>query len=160
MGNFSLQMRFSFLSAFGLMPSTSKIEETEAKKIKKYNEFLEFGKSKELAHYEKLKHFVDSGEYNEIRKKIKSLNFKNTDEFQKLQEFKSLKTNKQGKSIIMDFGIEDSAKESAFTEIITNLDFRADRILLPELVCKKLSFNDSEEVVIKFMKNKLIVAKF
>jgi len=80
--------------------------------------------------------------------------------YKKAEEFKSVKTQKSSKSIIMNLGIEDSAKESHFTEMITNLDFRAERILLPELVCKKLDFNDSEEVVIKFMKNKLIVEKF
>lgn len=80
--------------------------------------------------------------------------------YTKAEEFKSVKTDKSSKSIIMNLGIEDSAKESSFNEIITDLDFRADRILLPELVCKKLGFNDNEEVVIKFMKNKLIVAKF
>jgi len=80
--------------------------------------------------------------------------------YKRAEEFKSVKTKEKSKSIIMDLGIEDSVKESNFSELITDLDFRAERILLPELVCKKLDFNDNEEVIIKFMKNKLIIEKF
>lgn len=45
-------------------------------------------------------------------------------------------------------------------EIITSLDFRGKRILLPEVVSNETKFNDKEDVVLKVDKGKLIIENF
>jgi ribosomal protein S6--L-glutamate ligase len=45
-------------------------------------------------------------------------------------------------------------------ELITNVDFRGNRILLPELITKMTKFKEEEEVVIKFENGKLSVERF
>ena len=44
-------------------------------------------------------------------------------------------------------------------EIIMNLDFRGNRILLPEVITKITKFNDKEELTIKADKGKLQISK-
>lgn len=57
-----------------------------------------------------------------------------------------------------DLGIK--GPEKATQQIIGNLDFRANRILLPEVITNIARFNDKDEVVIKANKGKISVEKF
>lgn len=50
--------------------------------------------------------------------------------------------------------------KSDVTEIITTLDFRGERILLPEVVSKLMQFNDRDNYVIKAQKGKLHIEEF
>ncbi len=80
--------------------------------------------------------------------------------FKKSKERKKINTKQEAKSLMINFGIEDSIKKETLNELITTVDFRGERILLPEVITKKINFNDSEEVVFKFKKGKLIIEKF
>lgn len=51
-------------------------------------------------------------------------------------------------------------RERESHELIMNLDFRGNRILLPEMVTDITKFNDQEEIIIQPSKGKLIIKKF
>ncbi len=59
--------------------------------------------------------------------------------------------------ILKEIGIKSEAEPQ---EILTNLDFRGERILLPEVITKITQFNEKEEVSIKADKGKLFIEKF
>jgi ribosomal protein S6--L-glutamate ligase len=80
--------------------------------------------------------------------------------FEEAQKQKEIGTKQKSKSLMVDFGIEDSAKKDDWNELITTMDFRGERMLLPNAITKKINFNDTEEVVFKFKKGKLIIEKF
>lgn len=58
-------------------------------------------------------------------------------------------------------GVEKIMKEIAVEghEILTNIDMRGNRLLLPELVTKMTKFNDKEEYCIKCERGKLVIEK-
>jgi len=55
--------------------------------------------------------------------------------------------------------LKEVGVHNAIQEIITNIDFRGNRILLPEVVTNITKFNDKEDYVIKLEKGKLQVSK-
>ena len=59
--------------------------------------------------------------------------------------------------IFEDLGIKKA--ESGVQEILTNLDFRGERILLPKVVTGVTKFNDKDEISIKISKGVLVVKK-
>ena len=80
--------------------------------------------------------------------------------FERTKVVTSDSTIKNTKSMMADLGIEPVDNENDFAELITNLELRGTRILLPELVTKKTKFNDDFEVVLKFKEGKLEIQKF
>ncbi len=81
--------------------------------------------------------------------------------YEKAKCIKKEDTQKKTKSLLIDLGIEDTIKESKeYEELITNLEFRGVRILLPEVLTNKTKFNDKTDVVFKFKENSLIIEKF
>ena len=74
--------------------------------------------------------------------------------FKKSKEQKVVGTEQKTKSLMVNFGIEDSTKVDNWNELITTIDFRGERMLLPKALTKKIDFNDHEEVVFKFKKGK------
>ena len=59
--------------------------------------------------------------------------------------------------IFEELGIAQQ-KEGA-KEILTNLDFRGDRILLPEIITKATGFSEKDEFSVKVEKGKLVIEK-
>ncbi len=45
-------------------------------------------------------------------------------------------------------------------EIITGLDFRGERVLLPEAIVREMGFSEKDEVLMKVEKGKLVIEKF
>ncbi|MCK4521673.1 MAG: hypothetical protein KAU20_03795, partial [Nanoarchaeota archaeon] len=67
-------------------------------------------------------------------------------------------TKKIGTTKLMEeLGIH---KEDKLKEILTNLDFRGNRILLPEAVTNITKFNDKDEYSLISEKDYLIIKKF
>lgn len=65
--------------------------------------------------------------------------------------------NEAKKAVTMkDILVEDKMEE----EIITNLDFRGERVLLPELVTKMTKFDERKDYTIKAKKGKLEIQEF
>lgn len=75
--------------------------------------------------------------------------------FDKTQEFKSKRTQKGTKTVLKELGINDLS-----SKIITNLDFRLGKIVLPEVVTKKTKLTEKDEVEIEVGEGKLNIKKF
>ena len=61
------------------------------------------------------------------------------------------------KEILQNEGIKNLNKKQ---EIISNLDFRGERILLPELITKISDFDETDEMIIKVEKGSISIKKF
>ena len=75
----------------------------------------------------------------------------------KTREIKDKDSNETAKQILDDLGI--NAKKDSMKEIITNLDFRGERILLPLWASKITTIGEKDEVVISARKNALKIKK-
>jgi ribosomal protein S6--L-glutamate ligase len=80
--------------------------------------------------------------------------------YKKAKETKSSKTVKDAKTMLVGLGIEDSTKKKDYAELITNLDIKGERLLLPEIITQKTEFNEEKEVVIKFKKGQVVIENF
>ncbi len=79
--------------------------------------------------------------------------------FRKTKKFKEEKKPKiSAKEILDDIDVETKPKLGK--ELITNVDIRGKRILLPEVVTDLTGFNDKMDLVIKADKDKLEIRKF
>jgi len=77
--------------------------------------------------------------------------------YKKAKEFKDKDKVKDTSKIFDDLGIKATTDE--VKEIITNVDFRGDRILLPELITKITKFDEKDELVIRADKGRLSIEK-
>ena len=73
----------------------------------------------------------------------------------KAKEFSSLKKGAAAKEIMQEITPSGPGKE-----IITALDFRGERILLPAVVTKETKFNEKDDLILRVEKGKLVVEKF
>jgi len=76
--------------------------------------------------------------------------------FEKSRILKEKEGNKDTKKIFTDLGIESKK----INEVITLLDFRGNRILLPQNITNITKFNDKDEVIVIAEKNSLSIKKF
>ena len=77
--------------------------------------------------------------------------------FQQAKKFKESGKKKESSKIMDDIGIKSSEK---LKEIVTTLDFRGDRILLPAAITGLTKFNDKEEYILEAEKGVLAIKKF
>lgn len=77
--------------------------------------------------------------------------------YQKAQEFKKAKELKKV-GIFQELELDEADTENAY-RIVSNLDFRGNRILLPEVVTNTSKFNESDEVEITVKKHGLEIKK-
>ncbi len=84
----------------GLIPSTSKIEQAEKALIDEFEKLKAFTNSNLLAKYTKLHDLVNSSSFVQKRKEIESLQYKNSEEYNKEREFLSLQ---KSRDILMYF---------------------------------------------------------
>ncbi|RLE38622.1 hypothetical protein DRJ17_03495 [Candidatus Woesearchaeota archaeon] len=79
----------------------------------------------------------------------------------KTKERMSKEKEAEAGRIMKDLEFEQSGKKiERLNELFTNLEFRGERILLPEVVTKITSFNEDDEFVITADKNKIVIKKF
>ena len=76
--------------------------------------------------------------------------------YQKTKEFTEKGVKKGAGEIMKEIGVEKGAKEQ---QIVTNLDFRGERILLPKIITAMGEFNDKDEFVVKVKKGKIEIEK-
>ncbi len=74
----------------GLIPSTSKIEQAEKALIAEFEKLNTFAGSDQLAKYNELNERVNSAGFTQKRKEIESLQYKNSEEYNKEKEYNSL----------------------------------------------------------------------
>ncbi|MBT3408667.1 RimK family alpha-L-glutamate ligase [Candidatus Woesearchaeota archaeon] len=80
--------------------------------------------------------------------------------FEKTRDLKIKSTKKETGELFQELGLSDKKIKNGFHEMITTLDHRGKRILLPESVSKLGVLNEVDEYVIKVAKNKIIIEKF
>jgi len=74
----------------GIIPSTSKIEQNEKALITEFEKLHVFSESEVLARYNELNGLVNSSDFLQKCKEIKSLQYKNSEEYTKEKEYLSL----------------------------------------------------------------------
>ncbi len=79
--------------------------------------------------------------------------------FTKTTEFVANKAETGSKEVMKEINMPNGDKNIAH-EVVTNIDFRGNRILLPEIVTKMTDFNETDEFVIKIKNNGLSIKRF
>jgi hypothetical protein len=105
----------------GLIPSTSKIEQAEKALIDEFEKLQAFTKSDLLAKYTKLHDLVNSSSFVQKRKEIESLQFKNSEEYNKEREYLSLQ---KAKDILMYFKTISGSMLKRFKDLDGSLKIR------------------------------------
>ena len=94
---------------FGMIPATGKYEADSDKLRSDYTEYKKFEVSEELKHFQELEKEVNSPEFVQKIKTIKSQNFKQTEEFRKEQECRLLRKSPEIKSYLKKKDTEEGA---------------------------------------------------
>ncbi len=80
--------------------------------------------------------------------------------YEKTVEFKQSQGGDSAEKLFGDMGISiDAVDEGKVQNIILNLDFRGDKIILPEIVNKIAKFKEEDECVISLDKGKVTISK-
>lgn len=98
----------------GLIPSTEKIEQEEKALTAEYEKLKSFVESEKLAKYNELHELVNSAGFQEKKKEIENLSYKNSEEYLKEKEFLSLK---KSKDIVMYFRTLESSALKRFRDL-------------------------------------------
>ncbi|MFP4403785.1 MAG: ATP-grasp domain-containing protein [Nanoarchaeota archaeon] len=77
--------------------------------------------------------------------------------FEKTKEFKEQNKSNDTSDIFKDLGI--NVKDKQCQEIITSADFRADRLLLPNVIKNLSQIGDDDEIIIKVEKGNINITK-
>jgi len=121
---------------FGLIPSTTKLEQTEKALIAEFEKLTAFAGSDTLKKFNELKDLVTSSDFLNKKKEIESLSFKSSEEFAKEKEFLSLQKAKDivlyfrtiaGSSLKKFRDLDGSDKISGYEsleKLVTSLEFR------------------------------------
>ena len=80
--------------------------------------------------------------------------------YDKAKEFAERGKSSETIKLFADIGVTVPGKEDSEQQIITNLDFRSEKILLPKIVSSISKFNEKDEVVIKAQKGKISLEKY
>ncbi|MBW2982054.1 RimK family alpha-L-glutamate ligase [Candidatus Woesearchaeota archaeon] len=75
--------------------------------------------------------------------------------YKKTKEFVVERKKSESKEILREI-----SPLGPYKEILSSLDFRGERILLPKVVTDETKFSDKDELIIKIKKGKLIIEKF
>ncbi len=86
---------FSLRSALGLIPKTEKIESQNQILKEEFEKLNAFAESDKLKEYLELESYIQSSEFIDFKKNILSLDFKQTNEYQKEKRFFKLQKNKK-----------------------------------------------------------------
>ena len=78
--------------------------------------------------------------------------------YEKTKEFSEKGKKTETFKLFADLGV--AGKEKGQQQIVTNLDFRSDRILLPKIISKLSKFNEDDEVIVKASKGKIALEKY
>jgi hypothetical protein len=135
----------------GMIPSTSKIELAEKALVSEFEKLNAFSESAELARYNELNGLVKSSDFIQKCKEIKSLQYKNSEEYSKEKEFFSLH---KAKDIILYFKTASGNALKRFQEMEGSskiTEFEALEKLIESSAFKEkqkmrpITFKDSDE---------------
>ena len=98
----------------GLIPSTSKIEQAEKALIAEFEKLNTFAGSEQLARYNELNELVNSAGFEQKKKELESLKYKNSDEYNKEREYLSLQ---KSRDIVLYFKTLSGSNLKRFQEL-------------------------------------------
>jgi len=78
--------------------------------------------------------------------------------YEKTKELVEKGKKSETSKLFADLGV--AGKDKAEQQIITNLDFRSERILLPKIISKITKFDEKEDVVIKAKEGKITLERY
>ena len=78
--------------------------------------------------------------------------------FEKTKEFIEKDKKSETSKLFSDLGV--ASKEKGEQQIVTNLDFRSERILLPKIISNLSKFDEEDEIIIKTSKGKISLEKY
>ena len=78
--------------------------------------------------------------------------------FQKTEERVGAQKKPSASDVLKDLGVDEAQKK--IQEVIAHLDFRGNRILLPESVTRMKKFSEKDEYIIKVVDGALVIKKF
>lgn len=79
---------------------------------------------------------------------------------ERTKEFVDKDKSAETTKVFADLGVARADKVMPEQQLITNLDFRSERILLPKIASNIAKFGESDEVVIKAQKGKITLEKY
>lgn len=80
--------------------------------------------------------------------------------YERTKEFSEKGKKTETSKMFTDLGVGKTDKEDTEQHVITNLDFRSERILLPKIISAITKFDEKDEVVIKAQKGKISLEKY
>ena len=80
--------------------------------------------------------------------------------YKKTEEIVTIKTREATKKAMKEIKVDELSMDLPMQEIITDLQFRGERILLPEIVTKITKFSDRKEYALKIKKGILEIKEF
>ncbi|PIN76653.1 hypothetical protein COV17_01685 [Candidatus Woesearchaeota archaeon CG10_big_fil_rev_8_21_14_0_10_36_11] len=80
--------------------------------------------------------------------------------YRKTKEIVDKEKKEAAAEVLKDISLQEDITSNVAQEIITDLQFRGERILLPELVTKLTGFNERKEYAIKAIKGKVEIEEF
>ncbi len=120
----------------GMIPSTSKIEQSEKALIAEFNKLTAFSESDALKKYIELKDLVTSSDFLQKKKEIESLSYRNSEEYTREREFLSLQ---KARDIVLYFrtvagnalkkfreldGSEKISKYESLANLVKSVEFK------------------------------------
>lgn len=109
-----MSMKMFFLSSFGLIKPTAKIEQEHEHLLAAYKEYCIVEQSDELKEYTELESFVQSDEFARKKNELENLKYKGSQEEALLKEFTILSKNKKLQKF---FVTKNSAELKRFNQI-------------------------------------------
>ena len=137
--------------SLGMIPSTSKIEQAENDLLAEFKKLMTFSESEQLARYNELNERVNSADFKNKQKEIKSLRYKDSEEYQKEKEYDSLR---KAKDISLYFKTKSNTYLKQFQELegsekIKGFEELESFIQTPEFLAKKkmkpIKFKNTDE---------------
>ncbi|MGQ9621626.1 MAG: glycoside hydrolase family 16 protein [Bacteroidales bacterium] len=98
----------------GMIPSTEKIEQEEKALITEFEKLKSFTESKKLARYIELNELINSAGFQQKKKEIERLSYRNSEEYAKEKEFISLR---KARDIVMYFRTLEGGTLKRFREL-------------------------------------------
>jgi len=100
MANTLLKLKFLAIRLTGQFPKTETFEAKEKALHSEFDEFIQFGSSKEFNRYQELKTWFETKEHEKVKQELKALTYKSSPEFASEKEYQSLTKNKALKNYL------------------------------------------------------------
>ncbi|OFY07078.1 MAG: hypothetical protein A2W99_02215 [Bacteroidetes bacterium GWF2_33_16] len=129
-----------------MIPKASSIEEKDNNLRKEFDEFMAYKESEELSRYKELDAFINSPEFEKIKREINSLKYQESEEYKKEKEYLTLKKSNKIKTY---YQVKDSKELNQY------IDFsKSEKLANYEELDRFFTSNEFEEFKKSIIKQK------